>query len=82
VRIAERMGCMKECISGAAFADVVVNTFFGFAPSLDGKNLLADAQTPRPFAGKLLHVSFRGKRFSISANKNGVESANEERAQR
>src|SRR5271167_224390 len=28
VRIAEREGCMKECISGGAFADVVVGTFF------------------------------------------------------
>ena len=34
VRIALRGGCMKECISGAAFADVVINTFFGFDPSV------------------------------------------------
>jgi hypothetical protein len=73
VRIAERLGCMKECISGAAFADVVVNTFFGLAPSLDGKNLLADPQTPRPFNGKLLQVSARGKTFNIAANSSGLE---------
>jgi hypothetical protein len=72
VRIAEREGCMKECISGAAFADVVVSTFFGFAPSLDGKNTLADPQTPRPFTGKLLHVSSRGERFTISAGEKGA----------
>lgn len=72
VRIAERMGCMKECISGAAFADVVVNTFFGFAPSLDGKNLLADPQTPRPFTGKLVNLSTRGKKFTIEAGISGV----------
>ena len=42
VRVALRGGCMKECISGAAFADVVINTFFGFEPSIDGKQLLAD----------------------------------------
>jgi hypothetical protein len=71
VRIAEREGCMKECISGVAFADVVASTFFGFAPSLDGKNALADPQTPRPFTGKLLHVLFRGKRFTISAGGKG-----------
>ena len=75
VRIAEREGCMKECISGAAFSDVVINTFFGFAPSLDGKNLLADPQTPRPFTGKLLNVSTRGKKFTISAGKSGVDCA-------
>ena len=72
VRIAERDGCMKECISGAAFADVVISTFFGFVPSLDGKNLLADPQTPRPFTGKLLFVSFRGERFTIRADTKGV----------
>ncbi|HTI98635.1 MAG TPA: hypothetical protein VL527_06995 [Dongiaceae bacterium] len=76
VRIAEREGCMKECISGAAFADVVVNTFFGFAPSLDGKILLADPKTPRPFTGKLLKVCARGKRFTISAGTSGVDYAN------
>ena len=75
VRIAEREGCMKECISGAAFADVVVSTFFGFAPSLDGKTLLADPQTPRPFTGKLLNVSTRGKKFTISAGRSGVDCA-------
>lgn len=73
VRIAEREGCMKECISGAAFADVVVNTFFGFAPSLDGKNPLADPRTPRPFIGKLLHVSAHGEKFTISAGEKGIE---------
>jgi hypothetical protein len=73
VRIAERDGCMKECISGGAFSDVVVNTFFGFAPSLDGKNLLADPQTPRPFTGKLINVSARGEKFTISAGKFGVD---------
>ncbi|HUA38216.1 MAG TPA: hypothetical protein VMA35_07415 [Candidatus Sulfopaludibacter sp.] len=73
VRIAEREGCMKECICGAAFADVIINTFFGFAPSLDGKNLLADPQRPRPFTGKLLNLSARGKRFTISAGGSGVD---------
>ncbi len=72
VRIAEREGCMKECISGVAFADVVVSTFFGFVPSVDGKNTLADPQTPRPFTGKLLHVSSRGERFTISASEKGA----------
>jgi hypothetical protein len=75
VRIAERDGCMKECISGAAFADVVVSTFFGFAPSLDGKSLLFDPQSPRPFTGKLLNLSTRGKMFTISAGRSGVDCA-------
>ena len=72
VRIAEREGCMKECISGGAFADVVINTFFGFAPSVDGKQILADPQTPRPFSGKLVNVLFRGEKLTISAGEEGV----------
>ncbi len=75
VRIAERDGCMKECISGAAFADVVISTFFGFVPSVDGKIILADPQTPRPFTGKLLQVTSRGERFAISAGRSGVDYA-------
>ena len=42
---------MKECISGAAFADVVLNTFFGYMPSIDGKKLLADENHPAPLLG-------------------------------
>lgn len=72
VRIAERDGCMKECISGGAFADVVINTFFGFAPSLDGKTTLRDTRTPRPFTGKLKNMLFRGRKITISAGASGV----------
>jgi len=72
VRIAEREGCRKECISGVAFADVVISIFFGFVPSVDGKKTLADPQTPRPFTGRLLHVSSRGERFTISAGEKGA----------
>jgi hypothetical protein len=77
VRIAEREGCMKECISGVAFAEVVISTFFGFVPSADGKNTLTDPQTPRPFTGKLLHVSFRGERFTIITGDKGASVKNE-----
>jgi hypothetical protein len=63
---------MKESISGAAFADIVVNTFFGFAPSVDGKQILADPQTPRPFTGKLINVLFRGEKLTIEAGKDGA----------
>jgi len=73
-RIAERDGCMKECISGSAFADVVVITFFSFAPSLDGKTILADQQTPRPFTAKLMNVCAHGKKFTLSAGRSGIES--------
>jgi len=76
IRIAGRDGCMKECISGVAFADVVINTFFGFDPSLDGITVLADPQTPRPFTGELFHVPYRNRVFTISADESGVRLSN------
>ena len=73
VRIALRGGNMKECISGAAFTDVVLNTFFGITPSLDGKKFLVDAETPRPFSGTLRNVR-RGKTLcTISADATGLK---------
>jgi hypothetical protein len=78
VRIAARDGCMKECISGVAFADIAINTFFSFDPSLDGKTVLADPQTSRPFTGKLLHVTTRNGLATISAGKSGIRHRKEE----
>jgi hypothetical protein len=73
VRIAMRGSNMKECISGAAFADVVINTFFGFMPSVGGKKLLVDASAPRPFSAALLNVR-QGKSFyTISADETGLK---------
>lgn len=72
VRIALRGANMKECISGVAFTDVVINTFFGFSPSVDGKILLTDEVTPRPFSGTLQNVRYGKSLYEISADKNGL----------
>ena len=77
VRIAERDGCMKECISGVAFADVVINTFFGLDPAPDGTAFFPDAHQPRPFVGKLLHVPLRGGMTTIIADHQGIHLLNE-----
>jgi len=73
VRIAERGGCEKECISGGAFADVVINTFFGFSPSTDGDSLVNDPQTPRPFEGTISAIRYRGKLLRITASARGIQ---------
>lgn len=73
VRVALREGCMKECISGAAFSDVVINTFFGFSPSLDGRTLISDPSVSRPFTGRLLNVPFRGQSYDVTADIKGVK---------
>jgi hypothetical protein len=72
VRIAYRQGCMKECISGAAFASTVIDTFFGFSPSIDGKTMLADPLVPRPFTGELEHVTYRQAQWNLTASSHGV----------
>ena len=72
VRVALRKGCMKECISGAAFADVVLNTFFGFDPSAEGTAMISDPQTPRPFQGTLTGLRYHGRLHQFMASKRGV----------
>lgn len=82
VRVAARGGCMKECISGASFNDVVINTFFGFSPDVSGQKMLADPGTARPFTGTLHHVRFQGKDHMLTADSNGIRAtaANERQA--
>jgi hypothetical protein len=72
VRVAQRQGCMKECIGGVAFTDVVINTFFGFMPTLDGPAVLVDPHTPRPFTARLTHVRNRAGFATIAADQNGL----------
>jgi hypothetical protein len=73
VRVAARGGCMKECISGAAFADVVINTFFGFSPSVAGGEAVCDPLTPRPFQGTLDGVRYRGQLHQFTASEHGIQ---------
>lgn len=75
VRIAERQGCMKECISGVAFSDVVINTFFGFNPAVKGDSLVCDPQTPRPFRGTLTGLRFGGRLYQLTASERGIQIA-------
>jgi hypothetical protein len=73
VRVALRGSSMKECISGVAFTDVVINTFFGLMPSIDGKEPLTDPATPRPFSGMLKNVRFGSDLVTITADSTGVK---------
>ena len=73
VRVSHREGCMKECLSGAAFTDAVIHTFFGFTPSLDGRVMIADLKTARPFKGTLTGVRYDNRLYRLSANEQGIE---------
>jgi len=72
VRLALRGGTMREIISGGQFADVVINTFFGFVPSVDGKTMLADQKTPRPFTGTLSGLRWGRDIYKLEADQSGV----------
>jgi hypothetical protein len=73
VRIALRGANMKECISGAAFADVAINTFFGFRPSVDGKKVLVDELIPRSFSGTMQNIRQGNSLYTISADAQGLK---------
>ena len=75
VRVAKRQGCMKECISGAAFTDVVINTFFGFSPTVDGKQVIADPGTHRPFSGTLDGVRYRGRLLRLVTSRGPIKAS-------
>jgi hypothetical protein len=77
VRISSDRGNMRESCGGGAFTDVVIETFFGFAPSCDGREILSDPATPRPFEGELQHLHFQGKTIRLTAGKAGVRSDSE-----
>jgi len=72
VRVALRGSNMKECISGAAFADVVMDPFFGFDPAPDGQAVIIDPHTPRPFQGTLSAVRYNGQLLTIKASEKGI----------
>ncbi len=72
VRVAMRLGCMKECISGVAFADVILNTIFGFSPAVDGHMLVDDPQIPRPFEGTLTGICYREELLQLAASNGGI----------
>lgn len=76
VRISAARGNMREALGGASFADVVINTFFGFEPNSENTRILVDANLPRPFKGELFNVHFSGKELNLKANEQGIKVIN------
>jgi len=72
VRISAERGNMREALGGASFADVVINTFFGFDPESTDAGILIDPKVPRPFKAELLNINFSGKDLSLQASEKGV----------
>ncbi|MCF6332345.1 MAG: hypothetical protein L3J11_03595 [Draconibacterium sp.] len=73
LRIARR-GQQNYNDGGAAFADVIVRSFFGFQPILFGdKPVVLSPNTPRGFNGKLIHIPFHNGLYAITSNTGGVK---------
>lgn len=72
VRIAMRGACMRECVGGGAFAEVIIGTLFGFSPSFTGELELLEPSTDRGVRGALHGVRFGGKLWEIRSEDTGV----------
>jgi hypothetical protein len=74
VRIATAGTICREAVCGAGFADVVIRSFFGFHPNLNfaSRNPLWKPDAPRGFSGKLRHVRWGTKLYTITSGANGL----------
>jgi hypothetical protein len=77
VRIAQRGVCMREGLGGAAFAEMILSTVFGFRPLMGEPALpLWRPDRPRPFTGSLHHVRWQGDLVRLQAGPTGVRMVN------
>ncbi len=70
-RVSTRAGASFAEVSGS-FAEVVLNTFFGYRPGLDSKTALWEPQTPRGFSGELHHVRWNDGLYTIISDQHGL----------
>jgi hypothetical protein len=75
-RVSTRAGASFAEVSGS-FAEVIINTFFGFRPAVDGKSALWNPQTPRGFNGRLLHVLWNHHFYTIISDHRGLHMEQE-----
>ena len=72
VRIAMRLGCMRESSAGAAFAEMIISALFGFSPRCGHPLELLQPTAPRGFTGQLRNLRYRNALHRISVDENGV----------
>lgn len=77
VRIAQRGGCMRECTGGGAFAETMINTFFGYIPKLGQQLALFEPHTPRGFVGELRHARHGSDLLAIRSGRDGLHLSKE-----
>lgn len=70
-RVSTRAGASFAEVSGS-FAEVVINTFFGFRPTPDGKTGLWESEIPRGLDGCLLHVRWKNSLYTVASDGSGL----------
>lgn len=73
VRIAMRQACMRESVGGGAFAEMIIDTLFGFSPSFGQDLALYEPNVDRGFEGELLNVRYHDKQLDIRSDAQGVQ---------
>ena len=73
VRISNRDLVNRECSGGVAFANTVLQTFFGFQPTpYDEINILTDSNKNRGFKGTLFNLVYNGKYYNVVSDNDGL----------
>lgn len=72
VRIAQRGGCMRECVGGGAFAESIITTVFGFRPGFGHPIEIFHAKISRGLRGELRNLRFGRKMYTIRSTTSGV----------
>lgn len=72
VRIALRGACMRECVGGGSFAEMIIGSLFGLSLQYGDDLQLFESNTNRDFEGTLVNVPIRGEFFEIKSGPVGV----------
>lgn len=75
VRIAKRGWHNRESSSGIAMSQVMLKNFFGFYPSVHGEAIKPN--TPFNFTGKLYHVKYKGKYYTLQTTQGNTKMIEE-----
>jgi len=70
VRIAPWMS--YNVVDGGSFADVIIRTFFGYSPEIEGDAMLSKPELSRGFEGKLLHLRHGDELHTITSHSEGI----------
>jgi hypothetical protein len=75
VRIAMRGACMRECVGGGAFAEVIIGTLFGFTPRIGEDDPLLKPTVARGIQGELRGVRFRERTLDVRSGESGLSTS-------